>query len=133
MGRPLRTMTFNEPKAISDVLKYEDEGTYSRDTVVIASGAGVLDFGTVLGKITASGKYKKHTNGASDGTETAVAVLISRVDATSVDVAEAIVIARHAEVVRQGLIWDASVNNDAKKDAAIAQLLTKGIVTRVGA
>ena len=132
MGRPLRTMTFNEPSAVSDVLKYED-GSYSRDTVTIASGAGVLEIGTVLGKITASGKYKKHVNGATDGTEVAAGVLIAHVDATSADVLQAIVITRHAEVSRQGLKWDASVNNEAKKDAAIAQLQSLGIVTRLGA
>ena len=132
MARPLRTMTFNEPNAVSDVLKYED-GSYSRDTVTIASGAGVLDIGTVLGKITASGKYKKHVNGATDGTEVAAAVLIAHVDATSADVLQAIVITRHAEVSRQGLKWDSSVNNQAKQDAAIAQLQSLGIVTRLGA
>jgi len=36
---------------------------------------GPLEPGTVLGKITASGKYAAHDRAAVDGTETAVAVL----------------------------------------------------------
>lgn len=54
--------------------------------VVVASGAGVLTRGTVLGKITASGKYKAYNNGASDGSEVAKLILAKNVDATSADV-----------------------------------------------
>lgn len=54
--------------------------------VTIASGAGVLDVGTVLGKITSGGKYKAYASGNSDGSQTAVGILTERVDATSADV-----------------------------------------------
>jgi hypothetical protein len=54
--------------------------------VTIASGAGVLTKGTVLGKITASGKYKAYNDANSDGTQTAKLILAEDVDATSADV-----------------------------------------------
>ncbi len=54
--------------------------------VVIASGAGKLVRGTVLGKITTGGKYKKVDSTSSDGSQTAKAILKYPVDATSADV-----------------------------------------------
>ena len=126
----IRTMTWDEPKAISDVLKAEFSSEYCREVVTIASGAGVLDIGTVLGKVTASGKWKAHTNGASDGTETAAAVLLQKVDATSADQQAVVIVRGPAVLSRLGLIWDSSVDNNAKKDAAIAQLVELGLVAR---
>lgn len=52
----------------------------------IASGAGVLPRGRVLGKITASGKLVSVDSTKSDGSEKPYAVLRYPVDATSADV-----------------------------------------------
>lgn len=111
-------------------LKHELDPQFTRKTVTIASGAGVLKTGTVLGKVTASGKYVKHVNGAADGTQTAAAILLNVVDATSADV-QAVVIIRDAVVNPLSLVWDASVNNQTKKDSALASLATLGIATRL--
>jgi len=54
-------------------LVWEAFRDYTRETITVA--AGTLEPGTVLGKITASGKYAAHDPAAVDGTETAVAVL----------------------------------------------------------
>lgn len=54
--------------------------------VVIASGAGKLVRGTVLGQITASKKYKTVNSASEDGSQTAMAVLAYPVDATDADV-----------------------------------------------
>lgn len=54
--------------------------------VVIASGSGVVAANTVLGKITASGKYQAYDNANADGSETAALILTHEVDATSTDV-----------------------------------------------
>lgn len=56
------------------------------ESVTIASGAGVLPRGTVLGKVTASGKYLKSASGASDGSQTPDRILLEPVDATAADV-----------------------------------------------
>lgn len=55
------------------------------DIVTIASGA-LLSRGAVLGKVTATGKYKLSASGASDGSQVATAILAEKTDATSADV-----------------------------------------------
>jgi hypothetical protein len=52
----------------------------------IASGAGALAVGTVLGRITASGKLVVSESGASDGSQTPVGLLAVPVDASAADV-----------------------------------------------
>ncbi len=56
----------------------------------IASGAGVLVAGTVLGRITTGGKLIKSLSAASDGSQAVHAILSEDVDATAADI-EAIV------------------------------------------
>jgi len=62
------------------------EAYFYAKPVTIVSGSGVLDVGTVLGRVTASGKFKAYNNANSDGSEVAVGILVERVDATSRDV-----------------------------------------------
>lgn len=80
---------------------FKSEGSFSPEglllgparsrKVIIASGAGVLTRGTVLGKITTGGKYVKSASASSDGSQVVDAILADdKVDATSEDV-EAIV------------------------------------------
>ena len=110
-------------------LSEDDEGRLSRDNIIIASGAAQLQPGTVLGKLTASGKFVPSPATAADGSETAVAVLVGSVDATSADVV-AVAVTRHAEVNRYGLLYDATVDDDAKKSDKWDQLRAAGIVVR---
>lgn len=106
----------------------EGNGTISRETVTIASGEGVLKAGSVLGKITASGKYGWYDNAASDGTQAAAAVLFSDVDATSADV-KAVVHVRQAEVWADRLVYITGADSTAIT-AGKADLLAIGIVAR---
>jgi len=64
-------------------------GDYPRvcQPVTIASGAGVLKRGTVLGKITASGKSVKSASASADGSQVPDTILAQDVDATSADIA----------------------------------------------
>lgn len=55
------------------------------EAVTIASGAGVLTRGTVLGRITASGKCVAVNSGNADGSQDPYAVLAHDVDATAAD------------------------------------------------
>lgn len=57
------------------------------EAVTVASGAGVLKAGTVLGKITTGGKCVKVDSSKSDGSQTPFGVLAEDIDATSADVA----------------------------------------------
>ena len=110
----------------------EGNGKISRDVVTIASGAGKLEAGTVLGRITASENYIASQDAeivGKEGAETAMAVLAYRVDATSEDV-EAVVIARHAEVKEPMLVFDATVDNASKIAAKLEQLSAATIIAR---
>ncbi|TIL81576.1 MAG: head decoration protein [Mesorhizobium sp.] len=121
------------PRALAFILsEQEGVGEISREVVTILSGAGVLDPGTVLGQVTASKKYIPSPNAqvvGREGAETASAILAYGVDATSADV-EAVVIKRIAAVKKPMLIYDASVNDDTKKAAKLAQLAAVDIIAR---
>ncbi len=119
------------PRNLGFVLS-EANGSLSYETVTIASGAGNLQPGTVLGKITTGGKYIPSPAAlveGSEGAETAVAVLGYGVDATSSD-AKAVILARHAEVKRDKLIFAASVNDAGKITAKHTQLAALDIRVR---
>lgn len=110
----------------------EGNGKISREVVTIKSGAGILKPGTVLGQITAGGKYVISANAevvGSEGAETAKAVLAYGVDATSADVA-AVVIRRLAEVKTSMLVFDASVNDTGKTATKLGQLAAQNIFAR---
>lgn len=53
--------------------------------IIIQNGEGKLQAGTILGKVTATGKYRAWDTRNSDGSETISAVLGCDVDATSAD------------------------------------------------
>jgi Bacteriophage lambda head decoration protein D len=121
-----------KPPSLGDVLKYEVEPNYTRDTVTLLAGMP-YPVGSVLGKITTGGKYKLATSGGTDGAQTAVAVLLYAVDATLAD-AQGIVVARGPAIVaRPALAYDASVNDAGKISTKIGQLAAVGIIARDGA
>ena len=115
--------------SLGDVLKYEVNPNYTRDTITLLVGMP-YPVGSVLGKITASGKYKLATSGGTDGAQTAVAVLLYPVDATLAD-AQGIVVARGPAIVsRAALAYDATVNDGAKITTKLGQLAAVGIIPR---
>ena len=120
-----------EPPSMGDVLKYEVNPNYTREVVTLLAGMP-YPVGAVLGRITASGKYKLATSGGTDGAQTATAVLLYSVDATLAD-AMGIVVARGPAIVsRAGLAYDATVDDAAKITTKIGQLAAAGIVARDG-
>jgi hypothetical protein len=118
--------TLTEGRHCGEFLLSEAEGTRSRDVVTIASGHDVAA-GTVLGKITSGGKYAPYDNGASDGTQTAVAIAYDHYDATDADVTGAVVIARDAEVIGDALTTAGSAGDVS---AAVTDLKSLGIIVR---
>lgn len=120
-----------QPPSTGDVLKYEANPNYTRETVTLLAGLP-YPVGAVLGKITASGKYTYASAAGTDGAETAVAVLLYPVDATLAD-ATGIVVARGPAIVsRAALYYDGTVDDATKITAKITQLAAAGIVTRDG-
>lgn len=119
-----------EPNRLGDWLKYEEDNLYSRDQVTVVAGQN-LKSGTVVGKITASGKLTQLAPGASDGSENAAGVLLFDVDASAAD-APGVIIARHAVCADKALVWPAGITSP-QKTAAIAQLKVLGVLVREGA
>jgi len=105
----------------------EEDGHISRDAVTIVSGQNLVA-GAVLGKITSGGKYAAYDNNASDGTQTAAAILYAACDATAGDT-QATAITRMAEVNGKELTWsDNSPSSDVT--AGIADLAVVHIIVR---
>ena len=119
--------TLTEGRHAGGFLVWEAFRDYCRETITIA--AGTLEPGTVLGKITASGKYAAHDPAAADGSETAVAVLWDKVDASAGDVPTVALVRGPAIVNRHDLVFAGSPS-EAEIAAAHADLLGAGIVVR---
>ncbi|CAN1576389.1 Head decoration protein D [Paracoccaceae bacterium] len=120
-----------EQPSMGDVLKYEVNPNYTREVITLLQGLP-YPVGSVLGKITASGKYTLSAATGADGAQVAVAVLLYPVNATLAD-ATGIVVARGPSIVsRAGLAYEGTVNDAAKITAKIAQLAAVGIIARDG-
>lgn len=89
--------------------------------ITVASGAGVVARGTVMGIVTASGKYIPSASAASDGSQTPVAVLADTVDATSADVASGAYFSGefNSNALTLGAGWTTATVAAALRDASI--------------
>jgi hypothetical protein len=104
--------TLTEARRTGEFIISEANGTRSREEIVIAAAAAALTAGTVLGKITASGKYVAYNNAAADGSEVAAGVLYTAVADSAAD-QPAVMICRDAEVAEIFLTGsDAGGKND---------------------
>ena len=118
-----------EQPSMGDVLKYEVNPNYTREVITLLQGTP-YPVGSVLGRITASGKYKLATHGGTDGAQTATAVLLYAVDATLADAVGIVVVRGPSIVSRAGLAYEATVNDAAKITAKLGQLAALGIIAR---
>jgi hypothetical protein len=119
-----------EGNYLADVLSYEAPNLFSRDDVTVITGQN-LAVGTVVGRITASGKITILAPGASDGSEVAFGVMAAPVDASAAD-KKGPMVARHAIVKDTGLVWPGGISGP-QKTTAIGQLRGLGILVRPAA
>lgn len=121
----------------SDVVKHEYEPSlaFTRDVVVVNDTAKTLTLGMLLGKVTATGKYKESVQTATDGSEAPVAVVVGKdINNLSVTVpattdTKVLAIVRGEAIVRKtGLKPHSSFNDATKLAAAYASLATKEIL-----
>lgn len=89
------------------------------NTAVIVTGEGVLAAGSVLGKITVGGKLALCDSGASDGSQTPVAILAEDIDATSSDITCQVYVA--GEFNLDWLTFHSSFSTEALKLAAFPE------------
>ena len=124
--------TLTMSPTLGDLLKFELNGSYCRETVTLKAGTNYA-LGSVLGKITETGKYRLSPDqevNNDEGAETAVAVLIEAVDATDAD-RTGLIVARGPSIVsKAALVFDGSVDDATKKGTKHSQLATAGLVPR---
>lgn len=95
-----------------------------------------LQLGTVLGKVTATGKYKVSVQTAVDGSQTPAAIYIGDTTGKVADLTlvaatdtKVLALARGKVIVsKEALKLDATFNDNTKKDAAYAALKAVGIL-----
>jgi hypothetical protein len=102
---------------------------YTRETVTLASGAGKLAPGTVLGKITTGGKFTQLAPAASNGSQNAAGILWGPADATAADAFAVVLLRGPALVNRQEITWPDAATS-AQISAATAALAALGILLR---
>jgi hypothetical protein len=118
-----------EGQYAAEFILSECPGTISRDTVTLTVGATTtLASGTVLGQISATGKYVPYDDAASDGRETAAGILYAEAaNATGAPVdVDAVIVNFAAEVRGDDLTWGDGVD----EDAGTADLAALGIKVR---
>jgi hypothetical protein len=120
-----------ELPSMGDVLKYEVNPNYTREVITLLQGMP-YPVGSVLGKITASGKYTLSPAAGADGSQVASAVLLYAVDATLADATGIVVTRGPAIVSRADLAYGATVDDGTKIAAKITQLAAVGIIARDG-
>jgi len=80
--------------------------------------------GTVLGRVTASGKYKIYQSGSGDGSENPVAILAEDVDASAAD--KEGIIYTTGEFNKDALIFDGADTFNTAVEDALRQLNIHG-------
>jgi hypothetical protein len=117
-----------EPVRISDWLLYEEDeiGRYSRDNVTVGPSQTLLS-GAVVGVNAAGTQVIEYDNVDPDG-GIAIGILLDPVTTGPTETKKAVIVARHARVATERLIWKAGLNA-ADKLAGLADLSLKGIVT----
>lgn len=115
-----------EARAAGSFIVSEANGFRSRDKIIIDTG--VLAAGTVLGKVTATGKFVILAPAAADGSQNAAAVLFDAADATAADVI-GVGMMRDCELRDADITWPGGITGP-QKTTAIGQLNALGIVLR---
>lgn len=126
MANPFAT----EAKRLSNVVKQElwPETGYTRAVVTVNDAAATLVPGSVLGKVTATGKYKVAVQTAVDGSEVADAIVMQEIAVPATTDTKVLVLIKGPAIVsKAGLVLDATYNTAGELAAVYAALEAKGI------
>lgn len=124
------TVIAQDSLRLSNLVKreYQPEMAYCRDVVTFNGLAGDLKIGTVLGKVTATGKYKVAVQTAGDGSAVAAGVLLEDKTALATTDTKVLIMCRGpASVSKGGMVFDATYDDATKKGVVYAALEAKGI------
>lgn len=121
-----------DTQRFSNVVKHEYEPTlgFCREVVTANEAAGTTyAVGTVLGKVTATGKYVVAKETAVDGSKVPAAVVIEDKTLTAATDTKVLAIVRGFAILSKGaLLLDATYNDATKKKAAYDALEAKNIL-----
>ena len=119
-----------EKNRYSHLVKEElwHEKGYCTKQVIVNDAAATLALGTVLGLVTATGKYKVAVETAVDGSKAAAAIVVeaSTIPATT-DTKVLVMYRGPAEVSKGALVIDATYNDATKLGVLYADLEAKGL------
>jgi hypothetical protein len=115
-------VNFVEGFHTGEYLVSEAEGTLSREEVTVTQSGTALVSGTVLGKVTATGKYKPYNNTATDGSEVAAAILYTELKAATGDAKGVVVHVRNCEVFKGALT---GLDNPAIADLKLLNVIVR--------
>ena len=118
-----------QPPSMGDLLKYELNPNYTRESVTLLAGTN-YPLGAVLGVVSASGKYTLSPATGTDGSETAAAALLEAVDASAADVTGLVIVRGPALLSKAALVVDASVDDAAKLAIKHSELAALGLIPR---
>ena len=121
--------TLTEGKHAGGFLVWEVLRDYTRETITVVSGAGKLEPGTVLGKITTGGKYTCLAPSATNGSQNAAGILWAGVDASAADASGVVVLRGPAIVNSHEIVWPYGAT-EAQITAATTALAALGIILR---
>jgi hypothetical protein len=118
-----------EGKNLGDLLNWELDRNYCREVVTVASGQN-LKQGAIVGIVTTTGfaKIVSIDPEEEDGSDAAVGVILEDADATS-GAKSAVIIARAAIVIADGVTFPAGASDSQKKKIA-GELKAVGILIR---
>lgn len=118
------TALYNTPKLKPFVVS-EASNQRSRDNVTVTVAGADIPSGTVMGKITASGKYVPYSNAASNGSEVAAGILYQHIEAQTGDV-KAVIFNADCEVNRKELT---GLDTAGEADLKAIGIKVRGVTT----
>lgn len=114
-------MALTEARRTGEFLLSESSGTRSREEVTIDLSAAAMVAGTVVSKLTATGKYVAYDDVGTDGSEVAAGILYAPVADSAAD-QKAVVLVRDCEV--------AGIRLTGSNANAVADLKLLGVIVR---
>jgi hypothetical protein len=117
--------SITETNNLGDLLKYEASSLYSREQITVAKGQN-LKLGTVVG-CDKDDVIKVINPTATDGTQTAIGVITSDINAK--ENTKAVIITRIAMLADHAVVWPGNITEE-QKATAIKQLEARGVVIR---
>ena len=120
----------NDTLRLSNLVKQEQwvATGYSRKVVTVNEAAATTYVvGTVLGKVTASGKYKVALETANDGSKVAAGLVLAVQAIPASTDTKVVILFRNAVISKGGMVLDATYDNATKQNAVYDTLEAAGI------